>query len=50
MNSHDAYIHIQDANPSVDVKKALEFLKQQKNVEFNPLNEVFTFVVSRFYQ
>lgn len=47
MNYHDAFIHIQDASPHVDVRKALEFLKAQKNIEFNQLNEVFTFVVSR---
>lgn len=30
----------------VDVVKALEFLKQQPRVDFNQLNEVFTYVVS----
>lgn len=46
MNYHDAYIHITDASPSIDGAKALEFLKQQKNIAFNQLNEVFTYVVS----
>jgi len=46
MNYHDAYIHTQEASPLVDVVKALEFLKQQPRVEFNQLNEVFTYVVS----
>jgi hypothetical protein len=45
MNYHDAYIHIQEASPLVDARKVLEFLKQQPRIEFNPLNEVFTYVV-----
>lgn len=46
MNYHDAYIHIQEASPLVDARKVLEFLKLQPRIEFNQLNEVFTYVVS----
>jgi len=45
MNYNDAYIHIQEASPMVDASKVLEFLKQQPRIEFNQLNEVFTYVV-----
>jgi len=45
MNYHDAYIHIQEASPMVDASKVLEFLKQQPRIEYNQLNEVFTYVV-----
>jgi hypothetical protein len=46
MNYHDAYIRVQEASPLVDVRKVLEFLKQQPRIEFNQINEVFTYVVS----
>jgi hypothetical protein len=46
MNYHDAYIHIQEASPLVDASKVLQILKQQPRIEFNQINEVFTFVVS----
>jgi hypothetical protein len=46
MNYHTAYIHLQEDSPLVDPRKALEFLKQQPRIEFNELNEVFTYVVS----
>jgi len=40
-----AYIHLQEESPGIDPRKALEFLKQQPRIEFNELNEVFTYVV-----
>jgi len=46
MNYHDAYIHIQEASPLVDASKVLQILKQQPRIEFNQINEVFTYVVS----
>jgi hypothetical protein len=44
MNYHDAYIHIQEASPLVDASKVLQILKPR--IEFNQINEVFTYVVS----
>jgi len=48
MNYHDAYIHIQEASPLVDASKVLQILKQQPRIEFNQINEVFTYVVGLF--
>jgi len=45
MNYHDAYIHTQEASPLVDASKVLQILKQQPRIEFNQINEVFTYVV-----
>jgi hypothetical protein len=45
MNWHMAFIHLQEESPGIDPRKALEFLKQQPRIEFNELNEVFTYVV-----
>ena len=46
MNSQTAYFHVQESSPNLDPREVVELLKAQERVEFNVVNEVFTYIVS----
>ncbi|KAL1405255.1 hypothetical protein Q8F55_008881 [Vanrija albida] len=43
MNWQDAYFHVQEKSPGVDVSVVLEMLKKQERVKFNENNQVYTY-------
>ncbi|TXT04898.1 hypothetical protein VHUM_03981 [Vanrija humicola] len=45
MNWQDAYFHVQEKSPAVDVSVVLELLKKQERVKFNETNQVYTYEV-----
>lgn len=45
MNWQTAYFHVQESSPSLDPRDVVELLKVQERVEFNAVNEVFTYIV-----
>ena len=46
MGWQDAYLHAASEYPGHDPQKLLEMLKSLERVEFNEVNQVFTWIVS----
>ncbi|KLT38371.1 hypothetical protein CC85DRAFT_331674 [Cutaneotrichosporon oleaginosum] len=46
MPYQDAFFHVQEHHPGVDVGHVLDLLKKQERVKFNDTNQVFMYEVS----
>ncbi len=46
LNYQDAFYHVQEHNPGIDVGEVLDGLKKQDRVKFNDSNQVYTYEVS----
>lgn len=48
MGWQDAWFHVENEHPGHDVGQVLNILKRLEKIEFNEVNNVFSYIVSRF--